>query len=48
MRRYSVVLEVSVAFIGILALVAMGGGWVTGVALLCIASGIGVVLSRRG
>jgi hypothetical protein len=47
MRRYGVVLEVFVAFVGLLALVAMGGGWVTAVALLCIASGIGVVLSRR-
>ncbi|MEI8237816.1 MAG: hypothetical protein WCI22_00205 [Actinomycetota bacterium] len=47
MRWFIVVLELVIALVGIMALVAMGGGWFGGVLLLCIACGIGVVLSRQ-
>jgi hypothetical protein len=47
MKRLSVVLEVVIAALGVLALVAMGGGWTMGVAMLCIAGAIGVVVNRR-
>jgi hypothetical protein len=47
MRRTTVAFEIVVALVGTLALVAMGGGWIGGVLLLCIAGGIGVVLGRR-
>jgi len=47
MKRFLVVVEVVIAVFGVLALVAMGGGWTVGVSMLCIAGAIGVVINRR-
>lgn len=47
MRRFGVVPELTLAVLGTLALISMGGGWLSAIALLCVAAGIGVVLSRR-